>query len=227
MTYLATELPERLARIREGIERACERAGRAPDGVRLVAACKTVPAERVREAWEAGVRDFGENYVNEMIQKRPAAPDATWHYIGTLQSHTAHRVADHADVVETLSGKRATERLAGRAARAGRAIPSLIEVDLTGERTGVAPQDVPAFAESVASMDGIRLVGLMTLPPMPVDPDDTRPYFRRLRGLRDRLREKDPDLVELSMGMSLDYEAAVEEGATMVRIGTALFGERA
>jgi len=117
-------------------------------------------------------------------------------------------------------------RLSRRAAEAGRRIPSLIEVDFTAARTGVDPEAVPAFADEVAGMEGLELVGLMTLPPMPETPEDTRPFFRQLRELRDVLRDRHAGCVELSMGMSLDYQVAVEEGATMIRIGTALFGER-
>lgn len=217
---------DNLSRIRGGIRRACERAGRDPEGVRLVAATKAVPPEAIGWAFEAGVRDFGENYVQELRAKKEAVPGATWHFIGTLQSHTAHHVAELADVVETLAPGKATTRLARRAAERGRRVPALIEVDFTGERTGVRPEACAAFADEVAETDGLSLAGLMTLPPMPQRPDDTRPYFRRLRELRDEVAARHPEAVELSMGMSLDYEVAVEEGATIVRIGTALFGER-
>ncbi len=218
---------ENLARIRAEIERVCERAARDPAGIALVAATKTVPPEAVRWANEAGVDDFGENYVKELADKRAAAPDARWHFIGTLQSHTAHRVAELADVVQTLTPGKAAGRLSRRAADAGRRIPALIEIDFTGVRTGIDPGEAPAFAAEVAQMEGLELVGLMTLPPMPETPEDARPYFRHLRDLRDALRNLYPSCAELSMGMSLDYRVAVEEGATMVRIGTALFGERA
>jgi uncharacterized pyridoxal phosphate-containing UPF0001 family protein len=117
--------------------------------------------------------------------------------------------------------------LARRAAEAGRRIDVLIEVDLTNDRTGVAPEEAPHLADRVATIEGLRLAGLMTLPPMPERPEDARPFFVRLRELRDRIREQHPEVVELSMGMSLDYQVAIEEGATMVRIGTALFGPRA
>jgi len=146
--------------------------------------------------------------------------------IGTLQTSSAHHVAASADVVETLASERATRRLARRAAEAGRTLDALIEVDLAGDRSGVAPADVPRFADLVARLDGVRLVGLMTLPPIPRDAEDSRPWFLRLRMLRDALRASHPEVVELSMGMSLDYAVAIEEGATMVRVGTALFGER-
>jgi len=215
-----------LATIRAAILRASERAGRDPDEVLVVAASKTVAEERVRAAVAAGVTDVGENYVKELLAKRPRVPGARWHYIGTLQSHTAPKLAEAADVVQTLASIRATERLARRAAAAGRRIESLIEIDFTGERTGIDPGELGGFVERARGLEGIRLAGLMTLPPMPERPEDTRPYFRRLRELSETLRRQVPEARELSMGMSLDYEVAVEEGATMVRIGTALFGAR-
>lgn len=215
-----------LARVREGIARACDRSGRDPATVRLVAASKAVPARAVRWAHEGGVEDFGENYVRELEAKRGAVEGPRWHFIGTLQSHTAHRVADLADIVQTLSPGNAVGRLARRADQRGRRIPALIEVDFTGERTGVAPGRCAGFADEVSAMDGLELRGLMTLPPMPQVPEDTRPSFGRLRELLAEVRAKHPQAVELSMGMSMDYEVAVEEGATMVRVGTALFGER-
>ncbi len=221
------ELSRNLGEIRTGIDHACARVGRDPSEVVLVAASKTVPVELIRWARDAGVTDFGENYVKELREKRPAAPDARWHFIGTLQTNTAHHVAALADVVQTIAGGRATERLARRATEAGRRIDVLIEVDLTTERTGVPPEDAPDLADHVATIEGLRLVGLMTLPPMPEGPEDARPFFIRLRELRDRIRVRHPEVLELSMGMSLDYQVAVEEGATMVRVGTALFGPRA
>ncbi len=215
-----------LRRIRARIADACARVGRDPSQVRLVGASKMVPADVMRWVLDAGVEDFGENYVRELTQKHRELPGARWHYIGTLQASGAHHVAALADVVQTLEPGKAVGRLARRAAGSGRRIPSLIEVDFTASRAGVLPEELPAFADEVAAMPGLELVGLMTLPPMPEGPDDTRPYFRRLRELGEALRERHPNVLELSMGMSLDYAVAVEEGATMVRIGTALFGER-
>ncbi len=221
------ELLRNLDEVRAGIANACARVGRDPSGVVLVAASKTVPVDLIRWAWDAGVTDFGENYVKELREKRSAAPDARWHFIGALQTNTVHHVAALADVVQTIAGGHATERLARRVAEAGRRIDALIEVDLTLERTGVPPEEVPDLADRVATLEGLRLVGLMTIPPMPEHPEDARPFFVRVREVRDRIRERHPQVLELSMGMSLDYQVAVEEGATMVRVGTALFGPRA
>lgn len=216
-----------LADIRSRIQRASDRAGRDPSGVRLVAAAKTIPSRAIRWVNQAGVSDLGENYVKELVEKRSAAPDATWHFLGALQSHTAHKVAEHADVVHTLSPGSAVARLGRRAAERGRSIPALIEVDFTGVRTGAAVEVVGNFADEVAGTAGLELVGLMTLPPLPETSERSRPYFRRLKEMGDQLSARYERAVELSMGMSMDYEVAVEEGATMVRIGTALFGERA
>jgi len=227
-----TATPERIAanvaEVRQRLGDAAVAAGRDPADVHLVAVTKTVDADAIRAAVAAGVTDLGENYVVEFRDKRRALEglEVRWHYIGALQSSTAHRVADLADVVHTLAGEHATRRLAGRAARAERVLDALIEIDFTGERTGVAPEDAPAAAALVASLQGLRLCGVMTVAPITDTPEGARLWFRQLRQLRDDLREKHPDVVELSMGMSLDYDVAVQEGATMVRIGTAVFGAR-
>ncbi|MEA2557043.1 MAG: dependent protein [Actinomycetota bacterium] len=215
-----------LSDIRAAIAAAATRSGREPEAVTIVAAAKTVSVEAVRWVVDAGVSAVGENYVSELRAKAPEVPDVRWHFIGTLQRSTAQHVADIAHVVETVSGEGALRRLAARASRAGREVDVLIEVDFTAERSGVHPEDLPAVASLVASLEGVRLRGLMTIPPVPETPEDARPYFRRLRDLRDELHRTNPEVLELSMGMSLDYPIAVEEGATMVRIGTALFGPR-
>jgi PLP dependent protein len=213
--------------VRSRIAEAADRSGRDAGDVTLVAATKTVEVERIRWAVDAGVRAIGENYVQDLRRKRQEIPGVAWHFIGTLQSGTASQVADLADVVETVAGERAARRLAGRAARSGRTLDALIEVDLTEGRAGVRPDDLPALADLVASLEGLRLIGLMTVPPIPRSPEDSRASFARLRELREATQERHPDVLESSMGMSLDYGVAVEEGATIVRIGTALFGSRA
>jgi hypothetical protein len=217
---------ENLARLRERIRAACERVGRDPAGVRIVAAGKTVEPEALRWVVEAGVRDLGENYVQELRAKHELVPGATWHFIGTLQRGSAHHVAALADVLQTAAPGRALERLARAAGRLGRTVPALVEVDFTRERSGVPPEGAVEACDLVAATPGLRLVGLMTLPPLTPDAEGARPYFVALRELLERVRERHPEATELSMGMSLDYEVAVEEGATMVRIGTALFGAR-
>jgi pyridoxal phosphate enzyme (YggS family) len=208
------------------IDEVCARVGRDPTGVLLVAAAKRQPFDAISWAAEAGVTAVGENYVRELRDVRDRVPGVRWHYIGALQTNTVHHVAALADVVETAAGQRATERLARRAAGDGRILDTLIEVDFTGARAGVPPAQVPAFADEVASLDGLRLRGLMTIPPPTQTAGEARPWFRRLRELLDRVHSDHPDVLDLSMGMSLDYEVAIEEGATMVRIGTAVFGPR-
>jgi hypothetical protein len=215
-----------LERVREGVADACARVGRDPAGVRIVAAGKTVEPEALGWVLEAGNRDLGENYVKELRAKRAVLPEAIWHFIGNLQSHTAHHVADLSDVVESGVPGAALARLARRAVAGGRILPVLVEVDLTGGRTGVPPGEALAACDAVASTPGLRLIGLMTVPPATRTAEEARPFFLRLREVCERVTADHPRCVELSMGMSLDYPVAVEEGATMVRIGTALFGER-
>lgn len=215
-----------LAKIRDEIARACDRADRNAASVRIVAASKTVDVEAIRRVRDAGVGDVGENYVRELRTKRELVEDVAWHFIGTLQSHSAHQVAELADIVQTAVPGRALARLARRAVERGRSIPVLVEVDLAGRGNAVAPEAVPDAADEVAATDGLRLEGLMSIPPIPSRPEDSRGDFRLLRGLLHVVAERHPEASELSMGMSLDYAVAVEEGATIVRIGTALFGAR-
>ena len=228
VTPSTDEIRANAEEIRSRISSAAARVGRDPGGVRIVAAAKTVDTERVRSAIRAGIASIGHNYVQELAAARAEIDDPAvrWHYIGALRSGTAARLADLADVVETVAGERAARRLAGRAARSGRVLDALIEVDFTETRPGVPPGRVSQLADVISSVEGIHLRGLMTVPPLGTGAEDARPWFARLRELADAVRKTHPDVLELSMGMSLDYEVAVEEGATMVRIGTALFGPR-
>jgi pyridoxal phosphate enzyme (YggS family) len=211
--------------VRERIASACARSGRPPDAVTLVAVTKSFPVAAVRAAAALGLEDFAENYASELARKAQVVP-ARWHFIGKLQAGTAPRVADHASVIHSGEPGRAIERVAHRAAREGRTLRCLIQVDFTGRRQGVDPTEIDAAVDAMAVLEGIELVGLMTLPPFTEDLERTRVSFRMLRELRDRVRSVRPQMAELSMGMSADYEVAVEEGATMVRVGTALFGVR-
>ena len=213
-------------KVRENVARACARAGRDPSRVRIVAAGKSVPIEKLGEARLAGIRDFGENYARELADKAARMDGVEWHYIGTLQRGSAGRVADIAAVIHSAVLGPALARVARRAVAGGRRIDCLAQVDYTGGRHGMLPDEVSAFMRKAFDMEGIRPVGLMTLPPPIEDPEGARPYFAKLRQLRDSLAGAWPEVVELSMGMSADYEVAVEEGATMLRVGTALFGER-
>jgi pyridoxal phosphate enzyme (YggS family) len=217
----------RLAAVRTAIAVACERSNRAPQDVLLIGATKTVPIDRIAEAVAAGLTDLGENRAVELAEKAGRVdPGVAWHFLGKLQTGTVARVAAFADVVHSAEPGRAMERLSRRLERDGRIVPVLIEVDFTGRRQGVAPEEVAVFADEISRFGGVRLCGLMTLPPPTPDREGARPYFRRVRELRDGLLDRHPDAMELSMGMSGDYTIAVEEGATMVRVGTAIFGPR-
>jgi hypothetical protein len=225
----------RVAAVRERIARAAERASRAAGEVRLVAVSKTHPAEAVRAAFAAGVRDFGENRVQEAEPKIAATADLAplglrWHLVGHLQSNKARRAATVFEVVESVDSLDLALRLARAGAETGRAVRALVQVDLAGEATkyGLPEAELLATLEALRGKEGLRVEGLMVLPPFSEDPEGARPYFRRLRALRDRAHAAGLlDGRELSMGMSHDLEAAIEEGATIVRVGTAIFGERA
>jgi PLP dependent protein len=217
------ELERGVAEVRDRIAAACGRAGRLPQEVRLIGVTKTVPPEIVRRAADVGVFEFGENYVQELAAKREAAPDATWHFIGRLQRNKVARVLDLADVVQTLEPGRAADRLAELAANRDRRVDCLVEIDFTGARVGVSPDEAEPFIERLSEDPGLECRGLMTVAPLGSDP---RRSFEALRELRDRLLDRFPGVMELSMGMSEDLEVAVEEGATMVRVGSAIFGPR-
>lgn len=219
----SAELQRGIAEVRTRIDAASARAGRRPEEVRLIGVTKKVPPEMVRRAAEAGLTEFGENYVQELAQKREAAPDATWHFIGRLQGNKVQKVLDTADLVQTVEPGRAADRLATLAAEGGRSTPCLVEIDFSGSRVGASPGEAETFVERLQALPGIDCRGLMTVAPLGEDP---RRSFGALRELRDRLLDRFPGVIELSMGMSEDLEAAVEEGATMVRVGTAIFGPR-
>jgi hypothetical protein len=219
-------LADNLAEIRGRIARAAKGAGREPSQVRLIAVTKTFEATACSEAFVAGIHDLGENYPQELRDKAPTLPEATWHFLGPLQSGTVRHVADHAHWIHTLAPGPAAQKVGKRVVASGRTIRGLLQVDFAGRGHGVEPADLAEAVAGCSAIPGIEMVGLMTLPPVGDTAEDARPFFARLRQMGDDLRERYPDLIELSMGMSLDYEVAVEEGATMVRIGTALFGER-
>ena len=223
---------ENLARVQERTQAAARRAGRA-DEVTLVAVTKSVPPERIAEAYRVGVRHFGENRVQEFEDKRPllALPPAIWHMVGHVQTNKARRAAELFDRVDSLDSLRLAEKLAAAARERGRGLPVLIQVHLGEEETkhGVEPGDLGPLVEQIARLDGVSLEGLMTIPPYLEPVERVRPYFRRLRELGeeiDRRRLPRVAMKELSMGMSHDFEVAIEEGATQVRLGTALFGPR-
>jgi pyridoxal phosphate enzyme (YggS family) len=212
---------ERLADVRGRIGEACRRAGRDPASVTLVAVSKTRTVEECREAVAAGCAELGENYAQELRDKAPSVPAARWHYIGPLQRNKVKYVVGVAELIHGVDSPALIDELAGRAAKLQRVQPCLIQVNVAGEaqKSGCAPAALPTLIDELAAHPSLRLDGLMLIPPLEGDP---RPHFAALRELAHRHH-----LAELSMGMSADYEAAVEEGATIVRVGTALFGERA
>jgi len=213
---------ERLSEVRGRVERAAARAGRDPQSITLVAVTKVFPASAIREAYEAGVRDFGENYVQEFESKEPDVRDligARFHLIGHLQSNKAKRAVELFQVIATVD----SPKLARRLDDADRPLDIMLEVKLSLEeaKSGADPAELPALIDAVRASKNLHLLGLMTVPPWTEDAEQSRPYFRRLRELASEY-----GLPHLSMGMSHDFEVAIEEGATFIRIGTALFGKR-
>ena len=225
---IGNEIERRLEIVRARITAAASRAGRDPASIRLVLASKTQPSEAIRAASRAGARDFGENYVQEAIAKRAELADLTeirWHLIGHLQTNKARAAASAFALIHSVDSVRLAEAL-GRAQPSPR-VRALIEVNLGAEasKSGVAPDAVAALLDAVRGK--IEIEGLMTIPPPAAGAETTRPYFARLREMRDRLAvQSGLALSELSMGMTDDFEIAIEEGATIVRIGRAVFGER-
>ena len=215
-------LRQRLDIVEQRIQAAVQRAGRDRSSVTLIAVTKKFSADVVHEAYSLGLRVFGENYVQEFAQKQPALSDlagAQFHLIGHLQSNKARQAADLFQVVETVD----SAKLASRMNEMGKPLEVMIEVKLSPEQSkaGAAPEELPALIEAIRGCANLNLTGLMTMPPWSTDPETTRPYFRRLAELA-RIHQ----IPKLSMGMSNDLEAAIEEGATHIRVGTALFGPR-
>ncbi len=226
-------IADRLTAIRQRITTAAQSAGRDPSSVQLVAVSKTFPIASVHEAYAAGQRLFGENRVQEALDKLAAfhPPDIRWHLLGHLQSNKARKAAPAFAMIQSVDSVDLLQRLDRAAEEAGTHPALLLQIDLAGEATkfGVRPDEAPAIFEAARSCHAARVVGLMTLPPLAEQPEDARPWFRRLRELRDgwlAAGTPAPMLRELSMGMSGDFEVAVQEGATIVRVGTAIFGSR-
>jgi pyridoxal phosphate enzyme (YggS family) len=230
---LDATIAHNLQTVRARIDAAARRAGRDPASVRLIAVSKTFGAEHVRAAWAAGQRDFGENKVQEALQKIGGTADIQkrWHLIGHLQSNKAKRAAAPFDCIHSVDSVELVRRLDAAAVEQGASPDVLVQVDLAGEATkfGAPAEDARRTVEAALGAQALTLAGLMILPPWNEDQEQTRPWFVRLRELRDSwVAEGLPaeSLRHLSMGMSHDYEAAVEEGATLVRVGTAIFGAR-
>jgi len=228
----SSAIASRLAEVRARIGEAAARAGRNPADVRLIAVSKTFPVEDVLSAYEAGQQDFGENRVQDALQKVLSTADTAirWHLIGHLQSNKAKKAAEACPVIHSIDSVELLRRVDRSAAEAGRAPEVLIQVDLATEPTkhGAPIDTLPGILEEAQRCTAARLVGLMLLPPLTENPEDTRVWFRLLREKRDELVVSGAfsSLPELSMGMSHDFEVAVEEGATMVRVGSAIFGTR-
>ena len=227
----------RLESINRRIAAACERAGRRSSEITLVAVSKTVPVARIREAIEAGVSTLGESRVQEAAAKIPelrrlsAERKVQWHLIGHLQSNKARRAVELFDAVHSVDDLKLAERLDRIAGESGKRLPIFIEVNIGGEesKSGVAPGEVLSLCEQIGKLQSLELKGLMAVPPFSDNPEDARPFFRQLRRLRDEARRTGvvgARFNDLSMGMSDDFEVAIEEGATFVRIGSALFGAR-
>ena len=225
------DLSEILADVRRRIDAACSRAGRAPGEVEIIAVTKTHGAEVVKEAWDAGLRIVGENKVQEAAWKKPASVTGPmWHLIGHLQSNKVRHALELFDFIHSVDSAKLADRINFIADSIGASPHVLLEVNVSGEKSksGMRPEDVkPTLEHIAAECPRVTVEGLMTMAPFSEDPEDARPYFRRLRELRDGVQESlGIGLPRLSMGMSGDYEVAVEEGATWVRLGTVLFGER-
>ena len=224
---------DRLTGIRERIAAAARTAGRDPSSIRLVAVSKTFPIDAIREAYAAGHRDFGENRVQEALQKIASATDLEirWHLLGHLQINKARKAGPVFAAIHSVDSIELLKKVDAAATESGRTPELLIQVDLARESTkfGAAPDEVPRLLDAATACRAARVTGLMTLPPVPDSPEDARPWFRQLSDLRDGwLASGVPAamLGELSMGMSGDFEVAIQEGSTMVRVGTAIFGSR-
>ncbi len=231
-------IAERLEDVRERIETACARAGRSPREVTLVGVTKTFPIEAIEAARSAGLTHFGENRVQELVEKAARLPgrvrggDITWHMIGHLQRNKAKDVVDDADVFQALDSKRLAKELNRRAAQEGRVIPCLAQVNVSGEdsKYGIAPDETHSFLDEAPRYENLSISGLMTIASYVENPEDVRSEFQRLRELfetYDASGARNVEMQHLSMGMSGDFETAIEEGATHVRIGSAIFGIRA
>ena len=220
---------ENFLQVMERIEKAAQRAGRDPKEVKLVAVSKTVEVERIREAIDAGVSILGENYVQEARKKiEEIGRQVEWHFIGHLQTNKAKYAVRLFDLIHSVDSLSLAEELNRRAQKENQIIKVMIEVNLSGEASKFGTEEEKAFelAKEICRLKNLSLVGLMTMPPYFDSPELSRPYFIQLRQLKERLEKEGIPLKELSMGMSNDFEIAIEEGATYVRVGTAIFGPR-
>jgi PLP dependent protein len=229
-------IADNLARVRERIEAAARRAGRRSEDVALMAVSKTFPVARIREAYDAGLRLFGENRVQEFAAKIEALRDlhdVEWHLIGHLQNNKAAKAVELFTAVDSVDSLRLAQKLNASAQQLGRKLKVLIEINVGGEaaKSGLVPdsRELDELLSAASDLEHLNFRGLMTIPPFAEDPQQARPHFRKLRELRDQIAERRLPAIEmttLSMGMSHDFEVAIEEGSTCVRVGTGIFGER-
>jgi pyridoxal phosphate enzyme (YggS family) len=226
---VAESIQDRLFRVQDRIRAAAVSAGREPSSITLVAVSKAMPVEAIREAVTAGITILGENRVQEARDKIAALPGlATWHLVGHLQTNKSKLAVQLFDLIHSLDSLKLAQALDQHGQQAGKLVRCLIEVNLGGEesKSGISEEGVRPLLEAAGQLPYLRIQGLMAIPPFLPDPEQSRPFFRRLRNLRDKLEAEGFPLAELSMGMTHDFEVAIEEGATMVRIGTAIFGPR-
>jgi PLP dependent protein len=229
-------IADNIARVQERITAAARRCARSPEEITLMAVSKTFPAQAIRNAYAAGIRTFGENRVQEFASKANAVADlagADWHLIGHLQSNKAGKAAELFSAIDSVDTVRLAEKLNAAAEKVGKTLRVLIEVNIGGEeaKSGIAPQsaELDELLRSAERLRNLQFRGLMTIPPFTDDPEGARPYFRKLRALSDEITSRKLPAISmdiLSMGMSHDFEVAIEEGSTCVRVGTAIFGER-
>ena len=223
---------DHLNEVRENIQKACEKAGRSPQEVTLIAVSKTKPLFMLEEAYEAGARDFGENKVQEILEKHPKMPeDARFHMIGDLQRNKVKQVLPHAVLIHSVDSYRLAEQISQEAGKLGITAKILLEVNVAKEESkfGMMPEDVEEMAGQIAALPHLQIEGLMTIAPFVDDQEKNRPVFRKLYQLSVDIKKKNIDNVSmsvLSMGMTGDYQVAVEEGSTMIRVGTGIFGAR-
>lgn len=226
-------LKENLEEVEEKIAKACERAGRAREEVTLIAVSKTKPVEMLQEIYDEGIRDFGENKVQELTEKYEVMPkDMKWHMIGHLQRNKVKYIVDKVTLIHSVDSLRLAETISREAEKKGVTVPILIEVNIAGEETKFglsSKEEVISLTEQIAALPNLSVKGLMTVAPPAEDPEVNRPFFREIRQLSVDITNKNIDNVSmeiLSMGMTNDYTVAIEEGATMVRVGTGIFGAR-
>lgn len=226
-------LKENLEEVEEKIAKACEHAGRAREEVTLIAVSKTKPVEMLQEIYDEGIRDFGENKVQELTEKYEVMPkDMKWHMIGHLQRNKVKYIVDKVTLIHSVDSLRLAETISREAEKKGVTVPILIEVNIAGEETKFglsSKEEVISLTEQIAALPNLSVKGLMTVAPPAEDPEENRPFFREIRQLSVDITNKNIDNVSmeiLSMGMTNDYTVAIEEGATMVRVGTGIFGAR-